>query len=114
MERKLVELGVLAAADVEEEGADEEREESHRRVDVFARDDGATWDARGQWLCVIWWRLLRSALCCSGAWISSASPRPRLRRVDGVLSRRRIKLEWGGTNWNRCGTGLGVDLLVKA
>ena len=45
VERKLVELGVLAAADVEEEGSeDEEREESHRRS-TYSRDDGATWDA---------------------------------------------------------------------
>ena len=45
VERKLVELGVLAAADVEEDGSeDEEREESHRRS-TYSRDDGATWDA---------------------------------------------------------------------
>ena len=45
VERKLVELGVLAAADVEEEGSeDEEREASHRRS-TYSRDDGATWDA---------------------------------------------------------------------
>ena len=44
VERKLVELGVLAAADVEEEASDEEREESHRRS-KYSRDDGATWDA---------------------------------------------------------------------
>ena len=44
VERKLVELGVLAAADVEEEASDEEREESHRRS-TYSRDDGATWDA---------------------------------------------------------------------
>ena len=45
VERKLVELGVLAAADVEEDGSeDEEREASHRRS-TYSRDDGATWDA---------------------------------------------------------------------
>ena len=45
VERKLVELGVLAAADVEEDGSeDEEREASHRRS-AYTRDDGATWDA---------------------------------------------------------------------
>ena len=44
VERKLVELGVLAAADVEEEASDEEREASHRRS-TYSRDDGATWDA---------------------------------------------------------------------
>ena len=44
VERKLVELGVLAAEDVEEEVSDEEREESHRRSS-YTREDGATWDA---------------------------------------------------------------------
>ena len=45
VERKLVELGVLAAEDVEEDGSeDEEREASHRRS-TYSRDDGATWDA---------------------------------------------------------------------
>jgi hypothetical protein len=44
VERKLVELGVLAAADVEEDVSDEEREESHRRS-TYSRDDGAAWDA---------------------------------------------------------------------
>ena len=52
MERKLVELGVLAMEDVEEEGSeDEEREASHRRS-TYSRDDGATWDASAAIVCV--------------------------------------------------------------
>ena len=45
VERKLVELGVLAAADVEEDGSEDEEREASGRRSTYSRDDGATWDA---------------------------------------------------------------------
>ena len=45
VERKLVELGVLAAEDVEEDGSDDDAEESSGRRSKYSREDGATWDA---------------------------------------------------------------------
>ena len=45
VERKLVELGVLDGADVEDEASEDDAEESSGRRSTYSRDDGATWDA---------------------------------------------------------------------
>ena len=45
VERKLVELGVLASEDVEEDGSEDDAEESSGRRSKYSREDGATWDA---------------------------------------------------------------------
>ena len=50
VERKLVELGVLAAADVEEDGSEDEEREERRHRSALRRndaDDGATWCING-------------------------------------------------------------------
>jgi len=45
VERKLVELGVLDGADVEDDASEDDAEESSGRRSTYSRDDGATWDA---------------------------------------------------------------------